>query len=53
MVIPCYSYSNAQLIPPRWMKDLGRQMGALRRDLGISQGDLAKRIGKSRFTVIK
>lgn len=38
---------------PRWMKDLGQQLGALREDLGISQDDLARRIGKCRFTLNK
>lgn len=38
---------------PRWMKELGRELCALRERAGISQGDLAKRIQKSRFTVNK
>jgi len=35
------------------MKGLGGQLCALRERLGISQGELAKRIRKSRYTVIK
>jgi transcriptional regulator with XRE-family HTH domain len=35
------------------MKELGRELCALRRRSGISQGELAARIQKSRFTVNK
>jgi predicted transcriptional regulator len=35
------------------MRELGRELSASRQRLGISQGDLAKKIGKSRFTVNK
>ena len=35
------------------MKELGRQLCALREHSGISQGELAKRILKSRYTIIK
>jgi transcriptional regulator with XRE-family HTH domain len=35
------------------MKELGRELRALRVRSGISQGELAKRIGKVRFTVNK
>jgi transcriptional regulator with XRE-family HTH domain len=37
----------------RWMKELGRELRELRESSGISQGELAKRIMKSRFTVNK
>jgi len=35
------------------MKELGRALCVLRENSGISQGELAKRIRKSRYTVIK
>jgi transcriptional regulator with XRE-family HTH domain len=35
------------------MKELGRELCALRERSGISQGELAKKIRKSRFTVNK
>jgi transcriptional regulator with XRE-family HTH domain len=38
---------------PTWIKELGRELRKLRVTAGVSQGDLAKRIQKSRFTVNK
>lgn len=35
------------------MEDLGRELARLRERSGLSQADLAKRIGKVRYTVIK
>lgn len=35
------------------MTELGQELRSIREGAGVSQGDLAKRIGKSRFTVNK
>jgi DNA-binding XRE family transcriptional regulator len=39
--------------PPKWMVELGKELSVLRDRSGISQAELAKKIGKSRFTVNK
>jgi transcriptional regulator with XRE-family HTH domain len=36
-----------------WIRELGRELRRLRVATGVSQGDLAKKIKKSRFTVNK